>query len=161
VLGFCVAGSSVRAHAGTEGADVFTTSSIVKLCFSPQGPWGFTLPNLDGSMPLHSFVLSFQGVESWSPINVNGTGLCPKLNNLGTPCFLCEILRMSQSTCQGYDLLFMLLMVAVPYPLKMFALLSPWLQASGPVSQSASSWTAFSSFVSLRYYEHARLETLH
>jgi hypothetical protein len=84
-----------------------------------------------------------------------------KLKNLGTPCFLCEILRMSQFTCQGYDLLFMLLMVAGPYPWRMFVLLLPWLQASGPVSQSASSWTAFSSFVSLRYCAHAWLGTLH
>jgi hypothetical protein len=84
-----------------------------------------------------------------------------KLKNLGTPCFLCEILRMSQFTCQRYDLLFMLLMVAVPYPWRMIVLLLPWLQAYGLVSQSASSWTAFSSFVSLRYYAHARLGTLH
>jgi len=49
---------------------------------------------------------------------------------------------MSQSTCLGYDLLFKLLTVAGPYPWRMFVLLSPWLQASGPVSQSASSWTA-------------------
>jgi hypothetical protein len=84
-----------------------------------------------------------------------------KLKNLGTPCFLCEILRMSQFTCQGYDLLFMLLMVAGPYPWRMIVLLLPWLQAYGLVSQSASSWTAFSSFVSLRYYAHARLGTLH
>jgi hypothetical protein len=84
-----------------------------------------------------------------------------KRKNLGTPCFLCEILRMSQFTCQGYDLLFMLLMVAGPYPWRMIVLLLPWLQAYGLVSQSASSWTAFSSFVSLRYYAHARLGTLH
>jgi hypothetical protein len=84
-----------------------------------------------------------------------------KRKNLGTPCFLCQILRMSQSTCLGYDLLFMLLTVAGPYPWRMFVLLSPWLQASGPVSQSASSWTAFSSFVSLRYCAHAWLGTLH
>ena len=97
----------------------------------------------------------------WSPINVNGTGHALKRKNLGTPCFLCEILRMSQFTCQGYDLLSMLLMVAGPYPWRMFVLLLPWLQASGPVSQSASSWTAFSSFVSLRYCTHAWLGTLH
>jgi hypothetical protein len=161
VFGFCVAGSSVRAHAGTEGADVFTTSSIVKLCctllstrslgiHSPKSRRVYALTFLRPIFPRC-------GVR----LTLTERVYALKLNNLGTPCFLCEILRMSQSTCQGYDLLFMLLMVAVPYPLKMFALLSPWLQASGPVSQSASSWTAFSSFVSLRYYEHARLETLH
>jgi hypothetical protein len=31
---------------------------------SPQGPLGFTLPNLNGSTPSHSLVLSIQGVES-------------------------------------------------------------------------------------------------
>ena len=45
---------------------IFTTSSMKRYTarFSPQGPWEFTLPNLDGSLSSHSFVLSIQGVES-------------------------------------------------------------------------------------------------
>lgn len=101
-----MAGSSVRAHAGTEGVDVFTTSSIIKLCctllstrslgiHSPKSRRVFALTFLRPIFPRC-------GVRSTLTERVYAL----KRKNLGTRCFLCEILRMSQSTCQGYDLLF-------------------------------------------------------
>ncbi|WP_222708727.1 hypothetical protein, partial [Paenibacillus sp. N3.4] len=51
-------------HAGTEEA-YGTFLQVLFFCtHTPQFPWGFTIPRLYGSMPLHSFVTPDQGVET-------------------------------------------------------------------------------------------------
>ncbi|PRX65813.1 hypothetical protein B0G52_117174 [Cohnella sp. SGD-V74] len=48
--------------------------SLGALLHAPLVPWRFTLPCLNGSSPLHSFVVPDQGVET---DRVWGTGHCP------------------------------------------------------------------------------------
>ncbi len=37
---------------------------VLDILHTPHGPRGFTLPDLNGSMPLHSFVTPAHGVET-------------------------------------------------------------------------------------------------
>jgi hypothetical protein len=52
------------AHAGIEETAEIISSGRFLLHASSTIPWKFTIPRLDGSMPLHSFVTLIQGVET-------------------------------------------------------------------------------------------------
>ncbi|MGO4699422.1 hypothetical protein AB4Z50_34840, partial [Paenibacillus sp. 2TAB26] len=56
---------------------LFTTSSSERFAarLSPQGPWDSLSQISTGLSP---YIPSSYLTKVWSPINVNGTGLCPK-----------------------------------------------------------------------------------
>ena len=51
-------------HAGIEEKAGVISPGDFSTARTPQDPWKFTIPWLDGSMPLHSFVTLIQGVET-------------------------------------------------------------------------------------------------
>jgi hypothetical protein len=60
-------------HTGTRES-CFPIYFLIYCTHSPPSPWRFTLPCLNGSSPLHSFVTPFQGMEAGFAFVM---GLCP------------------------------------------------------------------------------------